>query len=96
MYIYNTTFVIEQADYEGWLAWYREQYVAAVKAIEDVEVRTFSVEDMPNQQPGDRTVSCQCICANPTALGRVRLLTKKLVGAVRYLSFSSMMKEVEL
>lgn len=102
MYLYNTTFVIDESEVEWWADWMRRSYMPTIfEMVPNVNNEIYKVEGNA-QTAGSLTFSCQWRCYTLQELGEVerydKALSKNLMDqkGEKCLTFSTMMKGVEL
>lgn len=101
MYIFNTTFMIDNSITSEWKHWMERNYVPTMKdLIKDIRVELYEV--MAVVQEGHTNYSCQMQVSNPASLDTINQYNAILVDNVKgqfgekCLTFSSILNQVEL
>ena len=102
MYLFNTTFVVENSELAWWRDWMRRIYLPTfTDLLPRVENEIFQLDDN-GQVPGSTTFSCQWRCSTLQELGVIDKYSQILHTRLAELKddaclfFSTMMKSVDL
>ena len=101
MYLYNTTFIVEDSENAWWRDWMHRIYVATIHDVApNANFEAYAIDQHDNV--GSTNYSCQWRCETLQDLGAVDTYTKSLCKRMMEakgescLFFSTMMKRVEL
>ena len=100
MYIFNTTFMIDDAIVDDWKQWMNRNYVPTMKdLVKSIRVELYEV--MAVVEEGNTNFSCQMQVTNPADLDTINKYNAILVNNVKEklgekcLTFSSILNEVK-
>ena len=102
MYLYNTTFVIENSEINWWSEWMKRYYLPTFFDIVPNANNELYRLERGAQSEDSTTYSCQWKCSTLQELGEIdkysKSLLKKLIEekGEKCLSFVTLMKSVEL
>lgn len=102
MYIFNTTFMINNSIASEWKEWMHRNYIPTMKdLVKNIRVELYEV--MAVVEEGNTNYSCQMQCSNPADLDTINKYNAILVdnlksklGGEKCLTFSSILNEVKL
>ncbi len=103
MYLYNTTFVVDNNHIDAWQCWLTADLICNIyDAVPSAEIEVYEIDNRLEHTPGCTSFSCQCKCDDMSDLRTIKQITEKIVGervakangAFAY--FSTMMKKVVL
>ena len=102
MYLYYTTFVVEDSENNWWADWMKRHYLPTFfDIVPNASNEIYKVDGQP-QNSGATTYSCQWRCHTIQELGLIQKYDKALSAKLmeqkgeKCLTFSTMMKGVEL
>jgi len=98
MYIFNTTFSVQNSSIEEWEQWMQKTYLPTfIGILPDVKYKLFEL--MTSRQEDSTNYSCQWLCSEPDELEVINkysdILLNNLGDAMgeRCLHFSSILKQ---
>ena len=101
MYLYNTTFIVADAEIEWWRDWMQRMYIPTITDIAPAaNFEAYTIDQHDNV--GATNFACQWRCATLKELGDIDTYSKSLCQRIMEdkgescLFFSTMMKGVEL
>jgi len=99
MFIFNTTFMIENSIIPAWKQWMHRNYLPTMTdMIKDIRVELYEV--MAVVEEGNTNFSCQMQCKNPADMDTINKYNAILINNAKgdfgdkCLTFSSILKEV--
>ncbi|MBS2210637.1 DUF4286 family protein [Carboxylicivirga mesophila] len=101
MYIFNTTFMIDDTITDEWKQWMNRNYVPTMKdLVKNIRVELYQV--MAVVEEGNTNYSCQMQVYNPSDLDTINKYNAILINNAKgtfgdkCLTFSSILNEVQL
>lgn len=101
MYIFNTTFMIDNSMIDEWKKWMDRNYIPTMKdLVKDIRVELYQV--MAVVEEGNTNFSCQMQVTNPANLDTINKYNAILINNAKesygdkFLTFSSILNEVKL
>ena len=101
MYIFNTTFMIDNSMIDEWKKWMNRNYIPTMKdLVKDIRVELYEV--MAVVEEGNTNFSCQMQVTNPANLDTINKYNAILINNAKesygdkFLTFSSILNEVKL
>ena len=99
MFIFNTTFMINDSITKAWKQWMERNYLPTMKdLVKDLRVELYEV--MAVVEEGNTNYSCQMQCSNPADMDTINKYNAILINNAKgefgenCLTFSSILKEV--
>ncbi len=99
MFIFNTTFMIENSIIPDWKKWMERNYIPTMKDMVS-ELRVELYEVMAVVEEGNTNFSCQMQCSKPADMNTINKYNAILINNIKgefgdkCLTFSSILKEV--
>jgi len=99
MFIFNTTFMIENSIIPSWKKWMNRNYMPTMKdLVKNLRVELYEVMAVIDE--GNTNFSCQMQCSNPADMDTINKYNAILINNAKgefgdkCLTFSSILKEV--